>query len=270
MVLYLTFLAILSLIFLIMLFVNYRRTKINGRPEHLAAVRIAVSWILLITLVSSGGGAVYAAMHHNKKANAPKTEKVTKKAARLDALNVEFTPQKPALKDGKVKVKFKVSEKTKVKIVQLDGKKTVKTFDNANKKADAQFEYIFKKDGKYNVIATRNGQKMVHHLTIKAQKKDEKKSSSSSSESEGSSSNSSSSSSTTGSTKSKSNGNQSTGSTYNGRYVPSGGYGSGSTGGSAGSGNDGGGTGTAPATSDNTAPAASDSGVTEEYVPSGN
>jgi uncharacterized cupredoxin-like copper-binding protein len=265
MVIYLTFLAIVSLIFLIMLFINYRRTIIKGRPERLAAVRIVVSWILLITLVSSGGGAVYAAIHHNKLVNEAKTAKVTKKAEKLDDLNIEFTPKKPTLKNGKVEVKFKVSQKTRVKIIRLDGKKTVKIFNNVNKKTDAQFKYTFKKNGKYNVIATRDGRKMVKCLTIKTPKED-KMASSNSSESNGRSSNTSFSSSSKNTTKSKASGSQSTGSSYTDHYVSSDSYGDSNGNAATRNGSD---TGVTPDTS-HTAPATSDSGVDEEYVPSGN
>lgn len=195
MILYLSLLAIVSLFFLIIIFRHYRKVIRLGRPEHLAFIRVLVSWILLFTFVGSTGTAIYAATHADKTDTSDQASTAVKKESTkptLSAVSVSFNPEKPALNaNGNAEVTFKVSAQTKLKIVGHYSKTDYKTFAAKKGYKTVTHKYKFGNDGSYDIIAQRGNKKVIKHLTIKGE--DASSSSSSSIKSSSSSSSSSSS-----------------------------------------------------------------------------
>ncbi|WP_137598029.1 hypothetical protein [Paucilactobacillus kaifaensis] len=171
MVLYLVFLAILSLVFLLMIFTHYRKTVRTGRPENLAFVRIIVSWVLLLTFFGSTGTAIYAATHKQTAEPKDDTSKAVKQTSestskKLAAVGVEFTPKDPVLKNGKVEVTFKVSPQTKLQVLGHYSKKNYKSFDANDSYKTETFKHAFTAEGEYDIVAQRGSKKVVKHLTV--------------------------------------------------------------------------------------------------------
>lgn len=172
MVLYLILLAILSLVFLLMIFTHYRRTARAGRPESLAFVRIIVSWVLLFTFIGSTGTAIFAATH--KKTAQPKedTSKVVKQTSesstsqKLAEVGVEFSPKDPVLKGSSIEVTFKVSAQTQLQILGHYSQKVYKNFDANDSDKTETFKYKITSNGEYDVVAKRGNKKVVKHLTV--------------------------------------------------------------------------------------------------------
>lgn len=171
MVLYLAFLAILSFVFLIMIFMHYRKTMRAGRPENLAFVRVIVSWILLFTFLGSTGTAIYAATHPKTKESKQTTSKIVEQTSestpeKLAAVGVKFNPTAPVLKNGKIEVTFEVSPQTKLQILGHYSQKNYKTFA-ANKSAKPEnFRHQFTAEGEYDIVAQRGSKKITKHLTV--------------------------------------------------------------------------------------------------------
>lgn len=192
MILYLSLLAIVSLLFLIIIFRHYRKVIRLGRPEHLAFIRVLVSWILLFTFVGSTGTAIYAATHADKTDTNDQASTAVKKESTkptLSAVSVNFNPEKPALNaSGNAEVTFKVSAQTKLKIVGHYSKTDYKTFAAKKGYKAVTHKYKFGNDGSYDIIAQRGNKKVIKHLTIKGEDSASSSSSSISSSSSSSSS----------------------------------------------------------------------------------
>lgn len=192
MVLYLAILAVVSLLFLIIIFRHYRKMIRLGRPEHFAFVRILVSWVLLFTFIGSTGTAIFAATHSDPVKTDDQASSVSQKESSkptLAAVSVSFSPKAPALDaNGNAEVKFKVSAQTKLRIVGHYSKTNYKTFKASTGYKAVSHKYKFDNDGSYDVIAQRGSKKVVKHLIIKGQDTESSSSVSSSSSSSSSSS----------------------------------------------------------------------------------
>ncbi|KRM10488.1 hypothetical protein FD16_GL001190 [Paucilactobacillus suebicus DSM 5007 = KCTC 3549] len=174
---YLLVLAVLALIFLILIYKHYRKTVVEGRPESLAFVRIALSWLLLIVFVGSLGGAAYATVRgHSSSSQAAdnssssSSESVVSSSSssttKLAKLGFSFSPKKPVLSDGSVKVKFKVSPKTKLTIKGHYSGDLYKSFKANKDTKQENFKYTFSTGGTYDVIATRNGKSVTKQIVV--------------------------------------------------------------------------------------------------------
>lgn len=202
-------LIIIGIIAVVLLIVQYviQVRRIKSGDNYVSGGRAFLNWLLLFVIIGSFGGSVYA--NHRAKTEQVVSTNVASSSSEEDDENdqlyVNFDKAKARLNDdGVAPMKLIVSPGTRVKIVGHRSGKVYKTFKTAKGDEAVTVKYKFEYAAKYDIIATKNGKKIVKHLTIKDHE-DESSSSSSSSVTSSSSSHSSSHSSSSDNRSSSSN-----------------------------------------------------------------
>lgn len=174
MIWYLIFLAVFSLIALIVSFLNLRTILRNGRQIKFNKLRVLVSWLLLFVFIGSVGGATYLGLNHgqstSQKSDAVKTSQTSSsssssKKPAVGNLKVTYSPGEPIIYGDSVKVTFKVPAKAKLKIVAHYSGLTYKTFTNHHNKA-SYFKFDFDEASTFDLVVTKNGHKKTQKITI--------------------------------------------------------------------------------------------------------
>lgn len=172
MIAYLIFLAVFSLIVLIVGFLNIRASLKNGREVKFVRVRALLSWLLVFIFVGSIGGTIYLSVHDNelpsKTTSNTKTQKASSSSSTPKAvpnLEVTYSPKEPIIYNDGVEVSFKVPAKAKLKIIAHFSGLTYKTFTNdTNKTKD--FKFNFDEASTFDLVVTRNGHNKTQKITI--------------------------------------------------------------------------------------------------------
>jgi hypothetical protein len=172
MIAYLIFLAVFSLIVLIVGFLNIRASLKNGREIKFVRVRALFSWLLVFIFVGSIGGTIYLSVHDSelpsKTTGSAKTQKTISKASTSKTgpnLKVTYSPNEPIIYNDSVEVSFKVPAKAKLEIVAHFSGLTYKTFTNHTNKTK-YFKFNFDEASTFDLVVTRNGHKKTQKITI--------------------------------------------------------------------------------------------------------
>lgn len=219
MIWYLIFLAVSSLIALIVNFLNMKESLLSRQKMKFGRLRVLSNWLLLAIFVGSLGGAGFATFkgmpssensvktQHAQTASSSK-HTVKKTSLKADQLSVTYSPKKPIVSGDSLTVKFKVPAKAKLEIVGHYSGTTYKTFTNHHNKVTT-FKYKFKADdtGTFDLVLTKNGHKTTKKFTVKSADDTDQSTQTSSATSSSSSSSSTSKSSSGGSSKSGNGGN---------------------------------------------------------------
>ncbi|MGM9892220.1 hypothetical protein [Limosilactobacillus sp.] len=202
--------GIVAVVLLVLQFISQVHRIKNGR-ENTGHNRVFINWLLVLVIIGGFGGGIYLAHQPKHEVAQPvKTTTPTTSKESDDKVTVEFDRKVELNDQGERKVKFNVSEGTKVRIVGHYSKKVFKTFND-----QTEFSYTFDNPGTYDIIATKGDKKVVKKLVVKDYSGDDEDSSSSSSASSTASSQSESSrssSNNSNSSRSQSSGNSNSGS----------------------------------------------------------
>lgn len=203
-------LIIIGIIAVVLLIAQYiaQVRRIKAGDNYVSGGRAFLNWLLLFVIIGSFGGSVYANHRAKSEQQAVPTNVASSSSEENDQLYVNFDKAKARLNDnGVAPMKMIVSPGTKVKIVGHRTGKVYKVFRTAKGDDPVTIKYKFEFAAKYDIVATKNGKKIVKHLTVK----DQESESSSSSSSSVSSSSSSTSHSSSSESHSSSNGGSSSG-----------------------------------------------------------
>jgi uncharacterized membrane protein YgcG len=180
MIWYLIFLAVSSLIALVVNFLNMKESLLSRQKMKFSRLRVLSNWLLLAIFVGSIGGAGYATFKgmpssensvrtQHAQATSSSKHTVKKTSSKVDQLSVTYSPKKPIVSGDSLTVKFKVPAKAKLKIVGHYSGTTYKTFTNHHNKVTT-FKYKFKADdtGTFDLVLTKNGHKTTKKFTVKS------------------------------------------------------------------------------------------------------
>ncbi|WP_137598028.1 hypothetical protein [Paucilactobacillus kaifaensis] len=167
MLIFLIVVAIISAVALITLFIKFVGLARSGKAVAHMKVWVTTSWVCLIVLVGSIGGAIFTATQiHSAESDKTKIVQHKKIADKktAQAPKLSFSPSEPIIYVQSVPVKFTLSANTKFKIVGYYSKITYKEFSATGKSRTVAFD--FDEAGYYELVATRGSKKLVKHITI--------------------------------------------------------------------------------------------------------
>lgn len=164
-------LAIIAGVILVAQYVSQLKKSKNGN-NFVSGGRVFLNWVLAIIFVVCIAGLAINAFHgghQEAKSDQTKTEdvKYTAPKEELPAVSVKFNKKVTLNDDGQVKVKFKISPQTKITIRDHKSKQVVETFKASKGTKTVIQSYTFDFPGTYDIIAERDGKKVVKQLKVK-------------------------------------------------------------------------------------------------------
>lgn len=163
-------LAIIAGVILVAQYISQLRKSKNGN-NFVSGGRVFLNWVLAIVFVVCVGGLVISAFRggHQEAKTDDKTESVEYTAPKeeLAAVSVKFNKKVKLNDNGQAKVEFKISPQTKVTVRGHKSKQVVKTFEASKGTKSVTHSYTFDFPGTYDIIAERDGKKVVKQLKVK-------------------------------------------------------------------------------------------------------
>lgn len=166
MVIFFSIIAGISAVALVLLFIRFVNLARSGSNINHRGVWVVASWICLILLVGSAGGAVFSAVSSQTSQPKQTTKTVSKEKPEHQAAapKLSFSPTEPIIYSQSVPVQFTLSAKTQLKIVGYYSKITYHQFAATDQRRTVTYD--FDEAGYYELIATRGSKKVTKHITV--------------------------------------------------------------------------------------------------------
>ena len=170
MVIYLIVVAIVAFSILFVMFKNYRTVVTSHLEERHPHVRITMSWILLLLMLGSLGGAVFAAVHPSDKAKTATVKQSSShkhasqsSSKKIDKLAIQLSTDTPTVGN---ELTLSISSKTSVKIIGHNTRSVYQTFDAGKNSKKETFKYTFTSGGPYDIVIQRGSKTITKAITV--------------------------------------------------------------------------------------------------------
>lgn len=170
MVIYLIVVAIVAFSILFVMFKNYRTVVTSHLEERHPHVRITMSWVLLLLMLGSLGGAAFAAVHPSDKAKTATVKQSSShkhvshsSSKKVDKLAIKLSTDTPTVGS---EITLSVSSKTSVKIIGHNSKRVYQNFDAGKNNKKEALKYMFTSGGPYDIVIQRGSKTITKSITV--------------------------------------------------------------------------------------------------------